>query len=115
MTMKVEGRHQREEVQKTRSVFSVQRQSVLLLLPSPRDPAVCLRARVVSWTRLHNGGIEPSEGSQRPRPQFQTNIIFIEPNIDPHIQIVRQPNGLASRCQAGRARPGSISQHLTRT
>ncbi|KAM3607846.1 uncharacterized protein V6R79_015062 [Siganus canaliculatus] len=44
---------------------------------------------------VHSGPIELSTGSRQLQPQLQTNIILIELNIDPHVQIVRQPNGRA--------------------
>lgn len=88
----------------------------------------CSHACVCKWTwslqlqfvvlvqsEVHSRGIELSAGSQQQRPRLQTNIILIELNIDPHIQIVRRPNGCASLAKAAWMRPGSILQHLTQT
>lgn len=88
----------------------------------------CSRACVCKWTwslqlqfvvlvqsEVHSRGIELSAGSQQQRPRLQTNIILIELNIDPRIQIVRRPNGCASLAKAAWMRPGSILQHLTQT
>lgn len=51
-------------------------------------------------------GAELSAGSQQQRPQLQINIILIDRNIDPHAQIVQQPNGRASLPEPAERDPG---------